>query len=81
VNKAKDYLPYTNGSMRHVQKDRRIFSKINKLDKMQNKYWLFLKKPSLGLIPFQKGKLFFILGTNIYFLGANMYILGANSDI
>jgi len=32
------YLPYTNGSIRRVQKDRRKFSKIDKLDKMQNKY-------------------------------------------
>jgi len=39
-------------------------------------------------VPFQKGKLLSILGTNMYILGANMYILGtimyilvANMDI
>jgi len=31
-------------------------------------------------VPFQKGKLLSILGTNMYILG-NKYILGANMDI
>jgi len=38
-------------------------------------------KAVTGAVPFQKGKLLSILGTNLYSFGANMYILGANMYI
>jgi len=38
----------------------------------------YCTKAVTGAVPFQKGKLLSMLGTNMYILGANMYILGAN---